>query len=303
MRTVIRVLRSTSRRVRRHGKQIWRHVLSEPLNRGKRIALLRNYVDWHLRYKHRGRRWVISFENGLQSHVYPYPDHDAGELNIWTANVDFHDLQLARTVLEKGDFIVDAGCNVGNRTLALADMLSGALLIDAGNVAVQRCRENLRLNGLDEGAFSVLEAAVGDAPGEVLFTDTGGASTANKVVSDECTTANVRRVSVTTIDREVERMGRVPAFIKIDVEGQDYSALTGAASTLRSGKVRLVKFERAPEEPLDQFRSFFQNLGWQLFALDRLGRVTNGENVVRDSLNLFAAPPSVYAELQTFGWS
>jgi FkbM family methyltransferase len=273
--------------------------LTEPLNRGRKGELLRNYVDWHVRYKYRDRRWIISFENGLKSYVYPYPDHDAGEVNIWTSNVDFHDIRLARAVLKPGDFVVDAGCNVGNRTLALADMLSGALLIDAGSTAVRRCREHLRLNGLDEHRFTVLEAAVGDAQGEVYFTDLGGANTCNKVVSaSDGTPQQLVRVPLTTIDAEVARLGRLPAFIKIDVEGQDYRALLGARKTLESGAVRLVKFERHQTEPLEPFLDFFHGLGWTVFGLDGQGRMTTDDAVTRKLLNLFSAPPEISASLK-----
>ena len=34
----------------------------------------------------------------MRSYVYPFPDYDAGEVNIWTRNVDFHDIRLARSI-------------------------------------------------------------------------------------------------------------------------------------------------------------------------------------------------------------
>ena len=302
MMNVLDRLRATRRGVQTHGKRIWRQVLSEPLNRGHRASLLRDYIDWHLRYKYRGRRWTIRFENGLKSYVYPYPDHDAGELNIWTTNVDFHDLRLARSVLEPGDFIVDAGCNVGNRTLALADIVSGALLIDANPTAVRRARENVALNGLDTDRFAVLEAAVGQDEGEALFTDLGGANTGNRIVAGQSESTRVRRVPLTTIDAEVARRGERPAFIKVDVEGHDYQALLGARRTLESGSVRLVTFERDPREPLAPFTQLFDSMRWKLFALDENGRATDERTIIERRLNLFATPLDRYAMLKSFGW-
>jgi FkbM family methyltransferase len=276
--------------IRGHCYTMRYHIVDEPLNRGQRLRLISNYIRWQVLHKYRGRKWIISLENGFYSIVYPYPDHDSGELNIWTRNVDFHDTRVIRSLLQKGDTLVDAGCNVGNRTLALADVLGGALLIDAGRRAVERTQENLRLNGLDLSRFVVLRAAVGDRKGVVLFTDLGGASTHNRVVDDVAVDTATVAVPLTTIDEEVERLGMRPAFIKIDVEGYDFTALRGSERTLRSGAVRLVKFERNQSEPLQPFEAFFGQLSWRIFALDGFGKPTVEALTVARNQNLFAMP-------------
>ena len=278
--------------IRGHCYTMRHHIVEEPLNRGQRIRLISNYIRWQALHKYCGRQWIISLENGFRSIVYPYPDHDAGELNIWTRNVDFHDTCFIRSLLQKGDTVVDAGCNVGNRTLALADLLGGALLIDAGKRAVERTEENLRLNGLDLSRFVVLRAAVGERKGVVRFTEVGGASTHNRVVDDAAASAAVA-VPLTTIDEEVERLGIRPAFIKIDVEGHDLMALRGSERTLRSGAVRLVKFEHNQSEPLQPFEAFFGQLGWCIFALDGGGKPTLEPTLIGRNENLFAMARTV----------
>src|SRR5262245_11873605 len=164
----------------------------------------------------------------MRSIVYPYPDHDAGEINIWTRNVDWYDIRLIRSILKPGDFIVDAGCNVGNRTLAIADLIDGALLIDAGRRALERTLKNRRLNGLSTEKFIVLHKAVGNHAGTVSFSDLGGASTQNRIVDAGSTGVTMVEVPLTTIDIELEWLGKRPAFIKVDVEGHDYQVLEGA---------------------------------------------------------------------------
>lgn len=279
-----------AKQARGHARTVRRDILTEPLNDGFRLRLLSNYVRWHLAYKYRGKRWLVEFENGLRSWVYPYPDHDAGEVNIWTKNVDAHDTMLVRSVLTAGDFIVDAGCNIGNRTWPIADLLSGALMIDAGETAIERARENLHLNGLDEGDYVLVGQAVGEQEGAVFFTDLGGASTLNRLVTQPEAGAAQRRVVMTTIDRELEKLGRQAAFIKVDVEGQDLAALKGAIRTLRSGSVKLVKFEHNQSEALAPILDFFDELGWVVFALDDRGRPTRDRARIERNMNLFAAP-------------
>jgi FkbM family methyltransferase len=247
-------------------------------------------------YKYFGRCWAITFENGLKSRVYPYPDNDAGEVNIWTRNVDWYDIELIRMVISEGDFCVDAGCNIGNRTLAIADMLGGALLIDAGKKASERTLENIRLNNLPTDKFVVINKAVGRSQGMVEFTDLGGASTLNHVVK-ESTDSKTVKIELTTIDVELKKMGKKPTFIKVDVEGLDLDVLQGSIDTLKNGSVQLVKFERNSSEPLNPLIQFFENISWLVFALNKKGRATRDFEIVSKNMNLFACPANVFDKI------
>jgi FkbM family methyltransferase len=282
---------------KQHLVTIYLSILKEPLNKGRRSHYLKDYLLWNLLYKYAGRRWVIYFENGYRSYVYPFPDHDAGELNIRTRNVDYYDIEFIRRHLNQGDFIVDAGCNVGNRTWAIADIIGGALMIDAGEVAIKRTLENLLLNGLPAEKFCLIRKAVGDSEGVVSFLDLGGANTVNRVIGQEVEEGvKTCTVEMTTIDKELSIINRAPTFIKTDLEGHDLLALKGAVNTLKGGTVRLVKFEHNQTEPLDPLLSFFEALDWKVFALDRLGKPTDKPRYISQNMNLFAAPKHYYEE-------
>jgi FkbM family methyltransferase len=277
---------------------IYWSILKEPLNRGRRLHYLQNYLLWNLRYKYSGQRWVINFENGYCSYVYPFPDHDAGELNIQTRNVDYFDIEFIRKHIRNGDFIVDAGCNVGNRTLAIADIIGGALLIDAGEVAIKRALENLLLNELPLENYFLVRKAVGDTTGTVFFSDMGGANTINRIISEkEKNEVKAYPVEMTTIDKELGIINRSPTFIKTDLEGHDLLALRGAVETLRNGTVRLVKFEHNQSEPLEPLLDFFKALNWKVFALDRRGKPTDQQPYIGRNMNLFASPRPYYEEV------
>jgi FkbM family methyltransferase len=282
--------------IKSHGRTIKKDILEEPLNKGHRMKLVANYLLWQLIQK-RYKSKVITLHNGFKTIIKPVPDNDAGEIGIWTYNMDYQDTEFVRTFLNKGDQIVDAGCNVGNRTLALADIVGGALLIDAGAHAVERTLENLALNGLDFNKFIVLHKAVGEKEGIIRFTDIGGASTLNKVVDDNSTQeVNLVEVEMTTIDKEVKDNNIRPVFIKTDVEGQDFNALKGAINTLKSGSVRIVKFEHIADKPLQPILDFFDNLDWKVFFLDRKGKPGFEEHRMGEELNLFAMPKQAYLE-------
>lgn len=77
-------------RVKRNIAQLYFDVLKEPLNAGNKMQFLVNFFRWKLFHKHSGKRWIIRLENNMKSYVYPFPGHDAGEVNIRTRDVNSH---------------------------------------------------------------------------------------------------------------------------------------------------------------------------------------------------------------------
>ncbi len=272
--------------------QIYFEILKEPLNNGRRAKYLVNFIRWKLLYKYFNRRWTIQLENGLRSFVYPFPDHDAGEVNIWTRNVDFYELQFVRSHLQSGDVVCDVGCNIGNRTLALADMVSGGILFDAGSKAIERAKENFTFNNLDS-KFTFLHKAVGANAGRIYFTDLGGASTLNKIVNKGDAGLHCIEVELTTLNEEVRKLNLKPTFIKIDTEGYDLEVLKGATELIKCGHLRLIQLERLRNTSIESFEEFFNSLDWIMFALEK-DRPTQNSCVLAQSQNLFAAPKEYF---------
>ena len=269
-----------------------KHTLKDPLNKGHRARLFTTYLKWYLFYKYWDKKHIIEFQNGYKSYVYPYPDHDAGEANLFTRNVDFIDNQFIRKNLKQGDFIVDAGCNVGNRTWVLADIIGGALLIDPNPIAINRAIENLALNKLNSENFYFIEKGVGEKTATKKFSNYGGASTQNAVIENK-NENNAISISITTIDQLLSEIGQIPTFLKIDVEGYDFKALKGAKQTLLSGSVRLIKFENNEKELIDDIKLYFEQLNWYIFALNSQGIPSYSNELILKANNLFAAPKNV----------
>ncbi len=288
------MLKEILSKIKFHLFVIRKDILMEPLNKGRRFKFFLNYIIWNLFYKYNGKQWIVEFENGLKSIVEPFPDHDAGEVNIYTRNVDFYDILLIRSIINKEDYVIDAGCNIGNRTLAIADVIKGALLIDAGKAAIQRTKKNLSLNNLESDNFITLYKAVSDKMGKVFFSNLGGASTINKVV-DENYVGEKEEVIVTTLDELVNNYPFNFSFIKIDVEGQDYKTLLGAKQILKEKKVKLIKFEHNLEDPLEPIVQLFVDNNWKIFGLNKQGNISEDRNLLNINMNLFACPENYFS--------
>lgn len=272
-----------------HIYRIFKLILLDKLNKGSKISFLFNYLYWYSYLKPKNKKFIVTLQNGIKSIVYS--DSDSGVSNIFTRNVDYYENQFIRKVINKNDFIIDAGCNVGNRTLVLADIISGGLLIDANEKCIDRVKENFELNKIPLEKFHLLVNAVGSEEKIVYFSDLGGTSCMNKIVTDTYTTNNIKSVKMITIDSEMAKIGDPKCtFIKTDLEGNDLDALIGAKRTLTNNFVKLVKFETPREHSLDPFKKFFDELDWIIFTLDKNGDPTKESHLVDVALNLFAMP-------------
>lgn len=269
-------------------------IFYEPLNKGHKFRFFINYLNWHIFYKFLGRTYVVKLQNGLKSLVKPYPDHGPGEVNIWTKNVDYYQLVFVEKHLTSDSYIYDLGCNVGNRTLALAHLIKGACLIDAGFAAYTRTKEHIELNKLDTKVFQVYNYAVGKENGEVLFSNLGGASTINKVVEEK--TENTLSVEMVTVEEVYKRTGITPDFIKIDVEGQDLNVLNGAINLLKEGKVKLIMAEACDDKMLDDIIEFFKNIDWKPFIVSDSGEITDNLSITSRGYNIFGCPLNYYKQ-------
>lgn len=256
------------------------------------MYFLYRYIVWHLFYKYVGREYIVKLNNGMKTVVKPYPDHDAGEAQIWNNNVDYHQLEFIKQHVTNDSYIYDLGCNVGNRTLALAHIIKGSCLVDAGTAAVKRTTENMNLNGLTSERFQVHHCALGAQKGVVHFTNLGGASTINMVVNEA--SSNTYEVEMITGDDLSERTGITPTFIKIDVEGQDLNVMKGAKKLLQKDALKLIMVEATDSAMLKGLVSFFEQHNWKPFLITDTGEKTEDIDAEGRGFNLFGAPVDYY---------
>ena len=285
------IIRKVVPRTARMHYRIVRNIFTDDMNEGARCELFRNYLRWYMYQKPSNTKAEICLANGLRSYVYP--DSDSGVANLFSKNVDALDIKFIRQSLKKHDFVLDIGCNVGNRTLALADIIDGALLVDANKRCLERAKENYQLNNLPLQNYHFVHAAVGETAGEVTFSDLGGTDCSNRIIKgEEAANLNTVTVKMRPVDDMVAELGWPQiAFIKLDVEGHDLAALKGARKTIDSCGVRLIRFERWPGEALEPFEEFFSGIGWEMFVLDGEGNPSN-KQISQSANNIFARPKS-----------
>jgi FkbM family methyltransferase len=176
----------------------------------------------------------------------PAPDYDnlAAELAEQQEEVYGHD------VLHPGDVVLDCGANVGVYTrVALAHGARIVVAIDLAPEPIECLRRNFE-SEIREGRVIVYPKGVWDKDATLrLHTSAKIASAGDSVVLDRGGLGP--EVPLTTIDKLVAEL-KLPRVdvIKMDIEGSEAPALTGAAHTLAAYKPRLaISMEHKQSDP------------------------------------------------------
>ncbi len=135
--------------------------------------------------------------------------------------------------------IVDSGANIGQTVLYFATLLPRARILayEPGRAARQWLEEGVAANGLRQVA--VHAAGLGASPQNAFLGNVGAGGlhgSWNQVNASEG-----EPIEIVTLDGELDRHGIEALDLwKLDVEGYEMEALSGAARSLASGRVRAV---------------------------------------------------------------
>lgn len=181
---------------------------------------------------------------------------------------------LAREVLAPScTSFIDVGAHVGDWSAAFmagAPEHAQGLLFEPDS----RVLPKLRARFSENPRVRILPLAVSNVAGVAVFheePDNRQGSSLTAAGHPEGTLAT--RVSVTTLDDEVERCGweRVDV-VKIDAEGYDFHVLLGARRLLRARRVGVVQFEYSPGwawagSTLAAALAFLRSAGYHVYLL------------------------------------
>lgn len=213
---------------------LWGH----PLTSRQRLATFSRWIRWQLGSRVLAGKAVMPFVEGTELVVDRGMTGATG--NIYAGLHEFNDMGFLLHFLRPDDPFLDVGANIGSYTVLAAGVCGASCTaIEPIPATYAKLVTNLRLNGLELRA-TALNVGVGASEGTLRFTRSLDAM--NHVVGPgEELGDDLVDVAVTTID-EVSR-GQRPILMKIDVEGFEMHALSGAEETLAAPALEAIIIE------------------------------------------------------------
>lgn len=157
--------------------------------------------------------------------------------NWYTGLHEPQDMGFILHFLRPDDLFLDVGANIGAYTI-LASGVAGArtIAVEPGNEALAMLGTNVCLNALVD-RVTIAPVGISDRDGTAHFTS--GLDTVNHLT--EGPRPGTVEIEVRSLDSLVA--GRVPVCIKMDVEGAEYDALSGAEGLLAAPGLRALILE------------------------------------------------------------
>jgi FkbM family methyltransferase len=221
---------------------------------------------WATVHLSRGFTLRLDLADPDQRKMYFFGDYD-----------ERREADLLSRVLAPGEVFWDVGANLGYFTLLAATCLNNTgqvVAFEPGKRAFQRLTENISLNHF--GNILTYSVAVSDREGEgVLYRGQGSADGRANLFRPGPGQTESDQVRTVTLDGWRRQAGLAgPDFIKLDVEGAELAALTGAEETLdTSAPLLLVEMKEAIFQSLGTERNAIQELlnrqGYQPAGLER----------------------------------
>jgi FkbM family methyltransferase len=151
-------------------------------------------------------------------------------------------VDLVLKYLDNDRDVIDIGANLGFYTVLFAQKLNKTkvLAIEPELNSLQRLYKNIQLNNVTDKTI-VFAGAVSDYNGRGEIKTLNGREEYStmghwKHPSIKNEKFDVYETEVTTVDNLVSKYSLEPGFIKIDVEGLEYSVLRGAKTTLENNR-------------------------------------------------------------------
>lgn len=214
-------------------------IAGHPGNKGQALKSILRYAKWQISARLTGLTSVIRWiddSNLFMSLGEPMVTH-----NYYTGLYEYDDMAFLLRYLDVTDTLVDIGANAGVFSILAAKVKKATVVAyEPVPQTYERLLRNVQLNGLSNYVICVNKGLSGSS-GELCFTTTSDAT--NHVCNDQEKLSEFVKVSVSTLDDEMESQSVVPTVLKIDVEGYEHFVIDGASRILLNKSTNIILIE------------------------------------------------------------
>lgn len=215
---------------------VLRFAMRHPLNRARPLAAAWRVLRWQMLTRLRPGVRTVPFVDGAVLRVARGMTGATG--NVYCGLHEYADMAFMLHWLREDEWFVDVGANVGSWTvLAAAACRARVLALEPDAAARAALQANLRANAIED-RVEVLACAAAAVAGERWFSL--GDDTTNRLLD---AAAGPRATVVHAEALDALLAGRVPALLKVDVEGSETEVFDGARRLLADGAPQAMVVE------------------------------------------------------------
>jgi FkbM family methyltransferase len=255
-------------------------LATHPLTRRRRLSAAARVLRWQIASRNQDEV-IVHWIGGTRLAARRGMTGLTG--NIYAGLHEFADMAFVLHFLRPCDLFVDVGANVGSYTILASGVVRcQTVAFEPDPVTAAAFERNVDLNRITD-LVEMRIAAVGERWGIVRFST--GLDTENHIVA--ATEPTGRDVPIQTLDQALFDTGRIPALIKLDVEGYEAEVLRGARAILAAPDLKGVLTENRSLPVVEMLKS----AGMTEFAYDAFAHRLVPANEVPMANALFLRDP------------
>lgn len=250
-------------------------ITNHPIAGHARSRNILRYVGWQIRSRLVGGEVIVPWVKGTKLAVRAGMRGATG--NIYCGLDEYVEMGFLLHFLRPNDLFCDIGANIGSYSI-LASGVAGAetYAFEPDPRTAGSFLRNVEINGLTE-RVALHQVALGAKEGVAPFSV--GRGSTNRVFREDEDVIEHQFVPMRTLDSVLA--GRVPSFLKIDVEGYEKNVFDGAEATLSSKKLLAISTENY--DPV--IEEFLARFGYRRFFYDPASREVSDYDLGIRSVN------------------
>ncbi len=218
--------------------RVLRMVLENPINRNARADGIIRFFRWQIGSWLVPGKVLIPWINGSRIFSDFMMSGSAG--CAYSGLHEFEEMAFVLHFLRKEDLFMDVGANVGVfSVLAGSAVGASCVSVEPGDEAYVHLQDNILINRMQDRVQAV-KACISDEDAVCQFANSAE-STLSHITFPSEDAESTTKVQTRKIDTVL--CGRVPAMLKIDVEGFEKQALEGASHAMAENGLNVILLE------------------------------------------------------------
>ena len=212
-------------------KFVWKH----PSNRNYKISAILRVLRWQIASRLITGLIALPYHNK----TFLLGKRMTSASNAWYCGLyEYEEMNFLFDNLDHNDLFLDIGANIGAYTILAASKRSNVIAVEPIPSSFEILKKNILLNGFSD-TVDIFNIGISDKDENLNFSNNLDAL--NHVLVNGEKYSDIINIPAVKLDQILN--GRVPKFIKIDVEGFETKVINGAENIFSHNDLKCIIIE------------------------------------------------------------